>query len=416
MLTIDYTRPFLYPYQKQIVDSTERFTVTQAATKVGKSSSHLIWLFEQPLAMNLKVGQAVWWVAPIYAQAEIMFNRLRNQVSVRDFLKFNETKLTATYPTGAVMFFKSAEKPDSLYSDDVYAAVFDEFTRAREESWFALRTTLTSTGGKCKFIGNVRGKGNWGYKMAMKAKQGDDPNYAYFKITAYDAAAAGMLTKDGKPFIEEIEQAQRDLPDHVFKELYLAEASEDGSNPFGDKFIELCSIGMSTRPPVCFGIDLAKSTDWTVIIGLDQFGQVCHFERFQKDWMMTVQHIRALPDIPTEIDSTGVGDPILEQAQQGKGNVIGKKFTQISKQQLMEGLAAGIHQRKVLIPKSTGIKLLTDDPGHIKNELESFEFEVTRTGTYYSAPSGFHDDCVSALALVYDIYPTASAFGQYSWS
>ena len=37
--------------------------------------------------------------------------------------------------------------------------------------------------------------------------------------------------------------------------------------------------------------------------------------------------------------------------------------------------------------------------GIIKQELDSFEFEYTRTGILYSAPTGEHDDTVTALAL-----------------
>ena len=37
--------------------------------------------------------------------------------------------------------------------------------------------------------------------------------------------------------------------------------------------------------------------------------------------------------------------------------------------------------------------------GVIKSELDAFEFELTRTGVFYSAPAGLHDDCVCALAL-----------------
>lgn len=391
MAKIEYQRPFLYKYQLPIVDSQKRYTVTEASTKVGKSASHLIWLFEQPLVLNLKAGQQVWWVAPVYGQAEIMFNRLKNQVSNRNFLKLNESKLTATYPTGAVMSFKSAERPDNLYGDDVYAAVFDEFTRARETAWHALRTTLTATKGKCKFIGNVKGKKNWGWRMAQKAKAGE-PDFDYFKITAYDAAAEGLLSYD------EIESARRELPDAVFKELYLAEASEDGSNPFGLQFIQQCTYTLTSTPPVCFGIDLAKSTDYTVIIGLDVNGNVCHFERFQRSWRETMQAINLLPNVPIKMDSTGVGDPITEEIQSKRGNVTGFKFTQYSKQQIMEGLALGIQQRKIGFPDN-----------EIKAELENFEFEYTRTGVRYTAPEGLHDDCVCALALAYDQFKETSS-------
>ena len=45
------------------------------------------------------------------------------------------------------------------------------------------------------------------------------------------------------------------------------------------------------------------------------------------------------------------------------------------------------------------LTLSTDAPILI-NELEVYEYDVTDTGRIrYSAPSGFHDDCVDALAL-----------------
>lgn len=394
MKKIAYTRPFIYNYQRAILDSDARFTVTEASTKVGKTASHIIWLFEQ--ALTLKENQSVWWVAPVYSQAEIAFNRMRAQVSDKGFFKANETKLKLTLPTGAHIQFKSAEKPDNLYGDDVYAAVFDEFTRAREESWYALRSTLTATNGWCKFIGNVKGKKNWGYRMAQRAKAGE-PNFAHFKITAYDAAAEGLLTMD------EIEQAKRDLPEAVFKELYLAEAAEDGSNPFGLAYINQCTYPMSTMPAVCYGVDLAKSSDWTVIIGLDKNGAVCHVDRFQKDWRQTTRTILDLPMAQLAIDSTGVGDPIAEDIARIR-DVEMFKFTSNSKQQIMEGLALAIQQRLIQFPE-----------GHIKDELEQFEFEFTRTGVKYSAPAGLHDDCVCSLALAWHKYRNgARGSGHYA--
>lgn len=399
---IEYTRPPVYDYQRRIIDSPARFTITEAATKVGKSASHLIWLFEQPLALNLTEGQSVWWIAPVYGQAEIMFRRLRTQVSDKGFLKFNESKLTATYPSCAILAFKSAEKPDNLYGDDVYAAVFDEFTRAREEAWHALRSTLTATRGKCKFIGNVKGRKNWGHKLGMRAKNGEDKDYEYFKITAYDAAAAGLTTKDGRPFIEEIEDAKRDLPENVFNELYLAEASEDGSNPFGFDHIRRAIFGMSNLPPVCYGVDLAKKRDWTVITGLDRFGQICLWDRFQKDWKQTKETILALPPGKVTIDGTGVGDPIAEDIGRHRDlDVV--IFTERSKQQLVEGLAYGLQNREV-----------TAIAGVLQDELEAFEFEYTRTGVHYSVPAGMTDDAVYSLALARKNHANEAATGEIS--
>ncbi len=89
MSKISYTRPPISDYQRKIIDSPARFTVTEAATKTGKTASHIIWLNEQPLALNLKEGQSVWWVAPVYVQAEIAFNRLKSQITDRNKVNFN---------------------------------------------------------------------------------------------------------------------------------------------------------------------------------------------------------------------------------------------------------------------------------------------------------------------------------------
>ena len=382
---IDYNRPKITDYQKAILDSPARFTICEASTKSGKTASHIIWLFEQ--ALTLKLNQRVWWVAPIYQQAEIAFNRMRAQVTYPNFFKVNETKLRLTLPTGSIIEFKSAEKPDNLYGDDVFAAVFDEFTRAREESWFALRTTLTATRGKCKLIGNAKGKKNWGYRLGAKARSGE-VDYEYHKITAWDAVAAGILDK------EEIIQAKIDLPDNVFNELYLAEPNDDASNPFGLEHIRNSIQPLSLNAPIVFGIDLAKSFDWTCIVGLDKRGFICVYKRFQSDWKQTMETIKmTVKGMPCSIDATGVGDPIVEELQRTNYNIEGFKYSSASKQQLMEGLVTAVQKREISILE-----------GVMRSEMESFEYEYTRTGVRYNAPSGMHDDTVNALALARNCY------------
>lgn len=408
---IDYTRPFLFPYQRAILDCPARFTVTLAATKCGKTASHIVWLFEQ--ALLCKENQSVWWVAPTFGQARIAYNRMKVQISDKDFFKANETNLVLTLANGAKIEFKTGEKPDNLYGDDVYAAVFDEFTRARETAWHALRSTLTATAGKCKFIGNAKSKKNWGNKLAMRAKAGLEADYAYFKVTAYDAAAAGMKTKDGRPFIEEVEAAKRDLPESVFNELYMAEASEDGSNPFGLKYIgAICQPTLSTQPSVCYGIDLARKVDFVSIIGLDKLGTMSHYHNFTKaGWQQTIDTIRYLPNLPAAMDSTGVGDVVLSQVEQFNQQIEGYIFNPASKQRLMEGLAVGIQGRKLLIADDGDV---VNGTGKLRHQLEQFEFEYTRTGIRYSAPEGEHDDDVCALALAWHKWQTAAKTGEYS--
>lgn len=377
----EYVRPWLADYQKEALFGDYRYSVVEGSTKAGKTAPCLIWLAEQ--AMMGKAGQNFWWVAPVYPQAEIAFERMKRGLP-KQYYKANNQDRWVELLNGARMWFKSGEKPDNLYGEDVYAAVIDEATRVREESWHAVRSTLTATRGPLRIIGNVKGRKNWAYRLARKAEAGE-PGMHYAKITANDAVKAGVLAQS------EIDQARRDLPEAVFRELYLAEASDDEGNPFGVGAIRRCIASMSTKEPRAWGWDLAKSIDWTVGIGLDEDGFVCRFERFQRPWSETLSTILTLTgDKPALVDATGVGDPVVEQLQrQGGPNFEGFKFTSQSKQQLMEGLAIAIQQQNVWFPD-----------GPIVSELEIFEYVYSRTGVRYSAPEGNHDDCVMALGLV----------------
>lgn len=238
---IKVKRPNFAGYQNDFLYCKKRFTVVEASTKSGKTFSHLFWIFEiahgeNPTWFNnaIKPGMEFWWVAPIFPQAEIAFNRLVRKLRPTGRYTINSSKLFVITPLGSIIRFKSADKPDGLYGEDVYAVIFDEFTRAKEDAWFALRSTLTFTKGICKFIGNYTGSTNWGHKLSKKAK---DPNgeYAYFKVDAMQAVDAGILSKS------EVEQARKDLPKSIFEALYLAKGSAEGdilfpSNKLDDLF------------------------------------------------------------------------------------------------------------------------------------------------------------------------------------
>lgn len=210
--------PKLTSYQTAILFSPARFTITEASTKVGKTFSHIIWLYGKAHEYEDAEGYNYWWVAPVYSQAKIAFNRMRKYLRSTGMYAFNETALTIKCPNGAVIVFKSADDPDNLYGEDVYAAVFDEAPRAKPEAWYALRSTLSATEAPCKLIGNFGGTANWMHQL--KRKQANNPNYEYFKITCWDAVAEGILSR------EEVLQAKEDLPEKIFKSLYLAEAME----------------------------------------------------------------------------------------------------------------------------------------------------------------------------------------------
>lgn len=372
--------------QLPILQSQSRFRVVMCGRRFGKSELSQIEI----ITAGLK-GKQVAYITPTYNLAKTFFDKLAKVIP----FPANRSELTVTLPTGGSIQFFTGERLDNLRGRKFHLVVVDEasFIPNLEDGWLnSIRPTLTDYIGRALFLSTPKGK-NYFYSLFMK---GGEPDWEAFRFTTYD-----------NPHISkaEIDDARVQLPEVVFEQEYMANPAENAANPFGSQFIQQCIYPLSTQPVAVYGIDLAKSTDWTVILGMDSNGNTCYFDRFQTDWRTTKQKIQALPKAAILIDSTGVGDPITEDLQRDGLDVTGFKFSQTSKQQLMEGLQAAIHQRKISFPD-----------GVIVSELEIFEYTFTATGVRYSAPSGFHDDCVMALALATQHVKQYSQKGRYSFA
>jgi hypothetical protein len=375
--------------QLQIISEAKRFNVLDCGRRFGKSK-----LAANILSENALEGNPGAYFAPTYKLLEGTFKDILTSLQSLISRKHDNQRIELI--TGGSIEFWSLENPLAGRSRKYKVAIIDEaaFNRNLWQSWTeAIRPTLTDLKGSAWFMSTPKGKNDF-YKLWMRGQTGEQDWMSW------------QMPTISNPHIDpsEIEAARRDLPDLAFKQEYLAEFNDNVANPFGLEYIRICTGRLSDEPAVCFGIDLAKSFDWTAIIGLDRFGNVCHFDRFQRPWNETKEIIRRLPRAAIKIDSTGVGDPITEDIQRDRGDVHSFKYTSTSKQQLMEGLAAAIHQRRIIFPD-----------GVIKAELESFEYQMTGTGVKYTAPPGLHDDCVNALALAWSMYVQDSG-GQVKYS
>lgn len=221
MLHVRLERPDLTDYQRAFLYNKERFTVTEAATKVGKTLSHSWWLFEGAHHPPNE-GDEYLWLAPTYAQACMVFDDVVRKVAPTGAYQINRSDLTITTPRSGILRYKTAEKPDNLYGpSNIQAIVGDEFTRWRPSVWPVVRSLATARRCPVKLIGNYIGEDNWGHRLAMA--NAADPEWAYHKITAFDAVKAGIMKE------EEVESARRSLPPSVFAALYMCEGTADPS-------------------------------------------------------------------------------------------------------------------------------------------------------------------------------------------
>jgi hypothetical protein len=199
---------------------------------------------------------------------------------------------------------------------------------------------------------------------------------------------------------------------------------------------------------VVVGCDVAKHTDFTVLIAMDAAtGRCFAMERFNHlDWPVQKERILSFARNVRGrliLDATGVGDPIYDDLKRVYPDVEGFKLTNASKTQLIQRLIVAVEQRKVSWPAANGMAhgawgmagnsfkslnvevvkggggLPSRPPSHkasdgyseasagagenwaiLTSELKRYEYAISPTGVItYNAPAGYHDDCVIALAL-----------------
>jgi phage FluMu gp28-like protein len=383
-VTIELNKP--HDGQRAVLESDARFKVLMCGRRWGKSLISKNISITEALA-----GRITGYVTPTYHLAKVFFDDIA-KIIPSEIAQANKSDLTFKFVTGGEIRFFTGERLDNFRGLRLHNVIIDEaaYIPHLQDAWNnAIRPTLTDFEGKALFISTPRGK-DFFYNLYLR-NSGD---WKSFKYTTYD-----------NPFIKvsEIDDAKNSLPMAAFEQEFMANPAENAANPFGIDFIRQNIQTLSNNNPICYGIDLAKSYDYTVILGLDINGAVCSFDRFQCDWNGTKAKIRELKNVPKLIDATGVGDPIVEELQREDYLIEGFKFTSTSKQQLMEGLVTSIQQGNVKYPD-----------GIIVDELSIFEYIYTANGVKYSAPNGMHDDCVCALALANKIFMKSQSMGKYT--
>jgi hypothetical protein len=391
------------PHPKQLeihnaLDTDIKYCIVSIGRQFGKSmlgeNQGIKWIFEE-------IGWKIGWISPTYKQAKKVFKEIIVALDGCPHIKdINRGDLIVESVTGSSIQFYSAEAYDSIRGETFDALICDEFAFFKPEAWNeVLKATVLVRGKKVLILSTPRGKNQF-YQLFNLAEH--NKNYISFKGTSYD-----------NPFIdpEEIKEAQRNLPDHVFRQEYLAEFLDNGSSVFRN--ITEC-IGQSKANANLFaGVDLGRSDDYTVLTIVDSNNKEVYCERWRHmEWSTIINNIvtqlNKFKPI-TLIESNGAQDAIFEQIR----NKVNYNKTQIkpfvttskSKQSIVEDLIVQFEN------KDLGILGLDWQV----NELEVFtyEYNVKTRAIKYSAPVGLHDDYVMSRAITNFCLKTEKSTGKY---
>ena len=391
-----------YPHIGQIaVRSQERrFNWLAAGRRWRKTTLGMPMAVERAVA-----GQRLIWGAPTFDQVRICWNEMIHGVGAS--AHFTQQRMTAEFPTGGCVIFRSLDDPDNARGHTADGVIMDEVQKCKPAAWYeVLRPMLIDTGGWAWGMGTPMGR-NWFWREHVLAPDRAD-SIAWQIPTVGCEIVDGRLMRRPHPLenpeipFAEIERLFETLPQRIFRQEVLAEFLE-GEGAVFRNILTCCTLGpgdpaMHEGHELVMGVDWGKVSDYTCAsIGCRNCKQEVALDRFHGvEYRLARQRLAVLAERWNVYDilaeENAMGAPVIEEMQYAGLPVRPFTTTASSKPPLIENLALTLEREEV--------HFLADAVA--RAELEAFEMRVNaNTGRpTYSAPEGVHDDTVIARALM----------------
>lgn len=374
------------PHEKQLIihrsinNENYKYYVLNIGRQFGKTmlgiNQMLYW------AINDK-GCNIAWVTPIYKQGKKVFDEFEKVTVKSGLFEYNRSDLTIQGFGSTINFF-SGERPDNIRGNTFDYLIIDEMAFTRPELWSeVLSATVLVKGKKVIFISTPKGKNHFN-QLALQHNY--DNRYKYFHFTSYD-----------NPMIDvaDLDERKRNLPDHIFRQEYLAEFLDNASGLFKD-VRKAVSNNFDSNEVLFGGLDIGRADDYTVLTIINRSQQMVYVERWrQDDWTNIINKVAEVINrfkAKTYVEVNNQGDVFYEMLKKQCDELIEPYVTSSKTKPIMiEDLALAFEQGNITILNE----------GWLIDELEAFTYiydERTR-GVKYSAPQGLHDDAVISLAL-----------------
>jgi hypothetical protein len=377
-----------YEFQKNIIDDIigkeDMFYTMTCGRQIGKTllliNMLLYYAINKPKSISL-------WVSPYYSMAVKVLSQIIDAIEDSGIVKeANKSEKIITLVNGSRIYFRSAEKPETIRGLSVAYAFLDEAQDIDDDAFNkSILPTLTAVGKKCLIAGTPKTK-NWFYTYFQR---GGQPNYNSY------TAPSSISPYVSKDFLEEQRQS---LPPAIFNQEFLAEWQEGDGEVFTN-IDGVCILDewIPTRERTYGGLDIGTKGDYTVLTIMDRSGRVVWVWRDRgleySQIVDKVVYFCKKYDTSLLIEANSMGDAVYEMVKKKYKNTKPFITSNTSKENIIRRLISDIADGGLELPSPNLFNPLY-------KELQMFQYKYLPSGkVQYGAMSGAHDDTVMSLAI-----------------
>ena len=400
------------PAQREIIECKAKNIDLRCGRRWGKSQTFLYRGATRCLGTR---GCKYWYVTPISAQCEEMFEYLVSNKALSRYIRraIYKQPFRLDFTNGSVMRFRTFERPKNLRGSGLHEVWLDEIQDPKytENDFYSVVKPLVSDKrGTIITSGQFSGK-DWKYERLFMPGQDGPQHIDGFKSWCYPSHTGLVFQSDaGK---QELADVQAQIPRRVYEQEYLclplanANAVLDHEDLIRSKRGEVLSP--DAYRAVVLGLDLGRVVDPSAMVGIDAASNTVIYaekrplgEKHEIGAKHASQVVRRYGDCEIIVDTTGgatggragSNDAHVQFYQKSCPTMRAFNINRDNKERLITNLSLAIEQGVLAIPAQF------ED---LHAQLASYEYKLSSSGIItYQGPGGHDDDMVIALALAWE--------------
>lgn len=366
----------------------------------------------------------IWWIAPEYEMCDIMIDDVfLNRIypmhttewerQLKPYVKLSNQKPRSLFfrTTGTKVEFQSAKEAPTKVGRALNKVYLDEISLNKPEILYNVMTMTGQTRGQVFCFSWPRGK-DWWWNEWKKGWDGDElyPADPVLRRKHKNTHKSWRFPSTISKFVtqEMIDDWKSTLPEHIYRELVLAEWMEAGGRVF-QNIDKVCILepGLHDRPEAghkyLIGYDPAQTRDinaygvWDISVFPFEERVLGEFPRGQPwelCWNQLAELSRFWLNAPIVYDNTGGSFKYghMEQLQARGIQAIPFEFAGLNRKNNAINIAS-------LLFETLGVRLTTHAKARL--EVEAYTYSKTKLNNItYHAPEGMTDDYLTVRVMI----------------